>query len=80
MLLLSNWQAHKRAMVLAQTTFAKDGEPQPRMVFACRGTECSLTQIWDGTNTGYTFAAPRVKSEKEERLATVYFDQKHAGR
>jgi hypothetical protein len=76
-LLLSNWQARKGVIVLAQSRVSGDRESRPRMVFYCGETGCSLTQVWTWAENGYAIRAPRPKSSQ---LAVVYFDHGDARR
>jgi len=79
-LLMSNWQAHKSAMVLAYPFSAPAGS-HPRMIFRCGDHGCSLAEVWGATSSaGVRLLPPRPSAKERERLAVVYFQRKGSGK
>jgi len=76
---LSNWQAHTSAMVLA-SPIQPSADARPRMIFECGDNTCSLAEVW-GTNARAGVRVPqgRPSARGRERLTVVYFGRNDAG-
>ena len=53
-------------------------EPRPRLVFACRAGDCSLAEIWLGSDGVSVPVRPRRHSAGYERLAMISVNLNHA--
>jgi len=77
MLLVSNWRAHKSAMIIASPLSAS-GDTRPRMIFQCGENDCTLAEVWGATSSAGVQLSHR-KPRKGERLTVVYFGRNEAG-
>ena len=66
-----NVETGKGAFVLVQNS-AKSANQNPRLIFRCGGSGCSLASLWFSADRGWEFSQPRVKDIEKERLATIY--------
>ena len=67
--------ASKRAILISNvmvSTAKANVDPAAKLVFKCAGkSECTLTQIWNGSNQFGEVSSPRQKRDVEESMLEV---------
>ena len=77
-LTLRNVDTMKTVAVLVQSPIYGTGrgaDTQPRLIFRCASAECTISQVWTGTD-GWQLSAPTRTAAEKERIAVVYFHNK----
>jgi hypothetical protein len=71
--LLRNTDTGKSVLMLVQNAIYESKDNRPRMIFRCASNECTISQVFNGSD-GWQFAAPKLSPAEKERLAVVYFN------
>jgi hypothetical protein len=73
---LQNMDTGKSVFIHAKAPISASKTERPRMVFQCGGEEgCALATLWSGSDSGLTFATPKLTANQRERRETVYLDR-----
>ena len=68
-------EVSNRAVLLSNVMWSEakaNAAPAVKLVFKCVGkSECSLAQIWNGSNQFVEIAVPRRKTDAEENILEV---------
>jgi hypothetical protein len=73
-LVISNFQARKSAMVAATVPIGTPNHGDPRLVFRCAESKCALAEVWGASSyPGLRLSEPH---HDQERMSVVYFERK----
>jgi len=73
---LENMDTGKSVFIHAGAPISASKAERPRLVFQCGGEEgCVLATLWSGSDSGLTFATPKLTANQRERRETIYLDR-----
>jgi len=73
---LENMDTGKSVFIHAKAPISASKAQRPRLIFQCGGEEgCALATLWSGSDSGLTFATPKLTADQRERRETVYLDR-----
>jgi len=73
---LLNTDTGESVFIHAKAPISASKAQRPRLIFQCGGEEgCALATLWSGSDSGLTFATPKLTANQRERRETVYLDR-----